>query len=290
MLVSVASVKGSPGVTTFSTALAACWPASRRVVVEADASGGDLVTRFALPTTGVVGLAAEVRAGSADGEAVFRHAHRIGDGVQVVAAPPGAAEAAGALQAMTPGVVRVLRACAADPETAVIVDCGRLDPGMSPVSMVGGADVLLVLAGAQADDLAHLPSRLASLGRGCRQRRLLLVGAGYPTSEVERELGVAVASRIPWDPRAAAALRGLGPPRRRSRLVKAAERVARSLLAAHPEGTSGPREPDPPHAMSLASWSVPQVSWANEARKAVASGNGSGDGPAGSSSAGETTT
>jgi len=290
MLVAVASVKGSPGVTTFAVALAACWPAARRVVVEADAAGGDLAARFGLrPVPGLVSLAAEVRTASRpDGELVWRHAQWIGDGVFVVAAPPGAAEAAGALGAMTPGGLAALQVCAADPETLIVVDCGRLGPDSPTVSATDAADALLVLSGAHADDLAHLPSRLATLGRGCRQRRLLLVGEGYPTAEVERELGIRVAARIPHDVHAAAALRGLGPGRgRRSGLVRAAERCAHSLLTRRPDRAGAASEPASPRPVRRARWRVARVGPVTGSRGAVVVGNGARDGQGGASHAEE---
>ena len=62
-LIAVCSLKGSPGVTTFSVALAARWPVTDRcVLVECDPSGGDMATRFALASSpGLVSLAAATR-------------------------------------------------------------------------------------------------------------------------------------------------------------------------------------------------------------------------------------
>lgn len=263
MLVTVGSVKGSPGVTTFAVALAASWPAARRIVVEADTSGGDLAARFGLhPSPGLVSLAAEVRTVSRpDGDVVWRHAHPIGDGLFVVAAPPGAAEATGALSAMLPAGLVALRAAAADPECLVVVDCGRLDPGTVGAPLADGTDALLVLTGSRADDLAHLPSRLRNLGRGARQRRLLLVGDGYPRAEVERELGAPIAGRIPHDARGAAALRGLGPGRRRSQLAQAATRCALSLITHAPVGLGSHRD-ESPRTVPAEQWKPPAaVAW-----------------------------
>ena len=48
-LIALASVKGSPGVTTTCLALAAAWPARRRLVIEADPAGGDLGPWLGLP-------------------------------------------------------------------------------------------------------------------------------------------------------------------------------------------------------------------------------------------------
>lgn len=286
MLVVTASVKGSPGVTTFSVALAASWPAARRVVVEVDGSGGDLAARFGLRSSpGLVSLAAEVRSVSRpDGEAVWRHAHSIGDGLFVVPAPPAAAEATGALAAMEPtSGIAVLRRAAADPEVLVVLDCGRLDPGSPAAWLAEAPDALVLLAGARADDLAHLPLRLRTLGRGCRQRRLMLVGDGYPTAEVERELGARIAGRIPHDRRAAAALRGLGGARRgRSPLARAAARCAHGLITAHvrtapsaPANTLAPTLAAEAGPQPVAGWRPAAVSWpVTREPAAVPSANG----------------
>lgn len=286
MLVVTASVKGSPGVTTFSVALAASWPAARRVVVEVDGSGGDLAARFGLrPSPGLVSLAAEVRSVSRpDGEAVWRHAHSIGNGLFVVPAPPAAPEATGALAAMTPSSgLAVLRRAAADPEVLVVLDCGRLDPGSPAAWLAEAPDALVVLAGARADDLSHLPSRLRTLGRGCRQRRLMLVGDGYPTAEVERELGARIAGRVPHDRRAAAALRGLGGAGRgRSPLARAAARCAHGLITAHvrtassaPANTLASTLAAEAGPQPVAGWRPAAVSWpVTREPAAVPSANG----------------
>src|SRR6266702_8439110 len=112
MLVAVASLKGSPGVTTFALALAARWPTgpgdggssagARCVVVEADPSGGDIATRFDLAgSPGLVSLAAAARRGDDPG-LVWRHAQALPGGLPVVAAPPGADQARAALAALAP--------------------------------------------------------------------------------------------------------------------------------------------------------------------------------------------
>src|ERR1700716_3587109 len=94
MLVAVVSVKGSPGVTTFSVALAARWPApARTLLVEADPSGGDVGVRFSLASTpGLVSLAAAARR-SDDPAVVWQHTQALPGGLPVAAAPPEAVRA-----------------------------------------------------------------------------------------------------------------------------------------------------------------------------------------------------
>ena len=48
-LIALASVKGSPGVTTTCLVLAAAWPGQRRLIIEADPAGGDLGPWLGLP-------------------------------------------------------------------------------------------------------------------------------------------------------------------------------------------------------------------------------------------------
>lgn len=212
MLVSVLSVKGSPGVTTLAVALAARWPApARALVVEADPSGGDLALRFSLPSTpGLVSLAAAARR-AGDADLVWRHSRGLPGGLLVIAAPPDADQARAALSALAPdpaGGVGVLRTAADQPGTAVVVDCGRVDPGSPALSIVRCSDVVVLLSRARADDLAHLPRRLPTIGSWSPNPVLLLVGEGYSTAEVARELGVPPLGRVPHDPDGAAVLCG----------------------------------------------------------------------------------
>lgn len=242
MLVAVLSVKGSPGVTTFCVALAARWPAPhRRVLVEADPSGGDLATRFSLESTpGLLSLAAAARR-SVNPALVWQHAQALPGGLSVITAPPDADRARNALSALTrdpAAEAGIVRAAANVPDTVLIVDCGRIDTGSPTLSIVRAADAMVLLTGAHADDLAHLPRRLPAIGRWSPHPVLLLVGDGYSPAEVARELGVVPLGRVPDDPRGAAVLCGRphslrwgrdGPAR--SPLGQLAHKVARALLA-----------------------------------------------------------
>jgi hypothetical protein len=236
------SVKGPPGVTTFSVALAARWPAPYRpVLVEADPSGGDLATRFSLDSTpGLLSLAAAARR-NADPAMVWQHAQGLPGGLPVVAAPPDADRARNALSALPPDPVAgagILRVAADLPDTVLIVDCGRMDSGSAALPIVRAADAMVLLTGAHADDLAHLPRRLPAIGRWSQHPALLLVGEGYSPAEVARELGVPPLGRVPDDPRGAAVLCGRpsvlrwgrgGPAH--SPLGQLAHKVAKVLVA-----------------------------------------------------------
>jgi hypothetical protein len=241
MLVAVVSVKGSPGVTTFSVALAARWPAPMRtLLVEADPSGGDLGIRFSLQSApGMVSLAAAARR-SEDPMLCWQHAQALPGGLPVVTAPPDADRARAALSALAdPSTgATVLRSAGTAPDTVVIVDCGRVDAASAAMPIVRAADAMVLLTRAHAEDLAHLARRLPVLGRWNTRPAMLLVGEGYSPAEVARELGVHPWGRVPDDPRGAAVLCGRAPVLRwgrsgpsRSALGQFAHKVAKVILA-----------------------------------------------------------
>ncbi|UQS26050.1 hypothetical protein L1857_26175 [Amycolatopsis thermalba] len=240
MLVALMSLKGSPGVTTTAVALAAQWPDTtpqRRLVAEVDPSGGDLAMRFGLPPTpGLVSLAAAARRRRALG-LVWEHTQALPGGARVLLAPPGAAHARAALTtlATAPGEP-LIEATAREPGVVVLADCGRLDPGSPAEALARRADALVLLTGTHADALAHAAARLSELAHWTARPGLLLTGHGYPTSDVERELGVPAIGRIPHDPAAAAALAGHQPSARRrgGGLARAAAALARTLTTPPP--------------------------------------------------------
>ncbi|WP_053170650.1 hypothetical protein [Streptomyces sp. SBT349] len=249
--VALCSLKGSPGVTTTSLALATGWPAeSQPVVVEADPAGGDLVARYRLELTpGLVTLAAAGRRAGEDAGLIWQHTQRLPGGLPVVAGPPGARQAHAALDELTSGPSGpVLHRASSRPGVVVIVDCGRLAPGSPALEVIRTADVMLLVAGAGDDSLAHLAVTVAVAATWSRRPRLVLVGDGHPTDEIVRALGLAalgvpLAARIPHDPDGARAFAGRPAPRSRparSALGQAAAelavRTARDVLTAPPPG------------------------------------------------------
>jgi hypothetical protein len=238
MLVAVCSLKGSPGVTTFCVALLAHWPAQARcLLLECDPSGGDLATRFSLASSpGLVSLAAAARRGS-EPNMFWQHTQELPGGLSVVAAPPGADHALAALAALAPNIsasVSVLRMAAGATDMTVIADCGRIDPTSTALPIVHSADAMVLLTRAHADDLAHVATRLTAISRWSPRPALLLVGDGYSTAEVSRELDVPIFARVPEDGPGAAVLRGHRRSQgrlSRSPLGRAASNVARTLLA-----------------------------------------------------------
>ncbi|TKG60927.1 carbon monoxide dehydrogenase maturation protein [Prauserella endophytica] len=238
MLIALCSVKGSPGVTTLAVALAVKWPqteSTRRLVAEVDPSGGDLAMRFGLPASpGLVSLAAAARR-TRDPAVAWEHTQTLPSGASVLVAPPGGAHARAALSTLaTAPDGPLLPAVAQEPGVVVLADCGRVDPGSPAEAIARRADALVLVTGTQGDDLAHTAVRLGELARWTPRPGLLLAGDGYPTADVERELGIPAIGRIPHDPAAAATLTGHRPPPARRRrtgggLAHHAATLARTL-------------------------------------------------------------
>jgi hypothetical protein len=209
VLVALCSFKGSPGVTTSALAMAACSPTrAQPIVVECDPAGGDIFARFRLEAVpGLVSLAAAARR-SVEPGVLVQHTQRLPGGLPVVIGPPGAEQARAALGEITQGQTAVLRAAADQDTMVVIADCGRVDPDSPALPIVRAADALVLLVHARDDELAHVATRLDTAARWTRKPCLVLVGDGYPTSEVARVLGISIMGRIPHDPKGAAILSG----------------------------------------------------------------------------------
>jgi hypothetical protein len=242
-LIALASVKASPGVTTTALALAALWPAPRRLVIEADPSGGDLGAWLGLaPAPGLATLAAAIRHDASPG-AAWRHAQAAGGGgVSTVVAPAGAEQAAACLATLAAPRTGTAWLDPGDQEqeAVVIADCGRLDPRSPAFAVAARAALTLLLVRPRVSELAHLAERLPGLLRAGLRPALLLAPAGeggigeacYPPGEIAATLGVPVEGSLPADPRTLASLiRGRGElaPSRRLPLAQAVSGLAAAL-------------------------------------------------------------
>ncbi|GAB1644370.1 hypothetical protein [Krasilnikovia sp. MM14-A1259] len=228
-LIAVAYVKGRPGATTTALGLAALAPAhARPVVVEADPSGGDLIRRLGLAATpSVVDLAAAARGTTPAEDALAAGTQEavIGQvGVPVVVAPAGGAQTRAAL----PELTGAGRAVLTTRERLLVADCGRLAPGPAAWPLLRLADVVLVMARARTDDLAHLREALADLVDVGAGRLVVLLAAGglYPAAEVADVLTRHVVKELARDPNAIDVLGPLPTDR------KAAAVLGGDLLAA----------------------------------------------------------
>ncbi len=228
------SAKGSPGVTTFSTVLAAVWP-TPALLAECDASGGDLAYRLnaagGAPLSlrrGLLSLAAaEVHAPLE----LTEHIQQIDGGLDVLVGVAGHPQA----RAIGDRWEHVAEALAASP-VDVIADCGQLDPDSPALRVVGRADFPVVVVRAEPDSIAHARSIVEWLPLS-RPIAAVVVTAditGRAVREVRQALDgsttVDVLGTVALDERAAAGLRGAwGRKLDRTRLVASVRDVAAVL-------------------------------------------------------------
>jgi hypothetical protein len=117
-------------------------------------------------------------------------------------------------------------------DTEVLVDCGRLDDTSAAFGVFEGADRWVLVSRGRLADLQALSSWLDAhpVGPGTG---LVVVGDGpYPDAEIAEALGLAVLSRLPWDPGTPDALVACSASDRRLRmapLVRAARTLAECL-------------------------------------------------------------
>ena len=265
MLVALASVKGIPGVTTTGLALAAAWPAARRLLIEADPAGGDLATRLNLPPApGLMGLAAAARHDIGP-DAVWRHAHHLGGGMHVLTAPArGQASACLAALAATP----VLARFADGREPVVIADCGRLDPGTPALLLARHAQLTVLLARPHLGDLAHLAQRIPGLAASGLELAVLLAAAraaavgGHLSGSGSRcHARYPGLGQLPADEHGVALLNRSRPGCRVAggSLLRTARGLAGTLAARPPRGLGTAQETAPAIGV-LDAWEVAEVS------------------------------
>ena len=206
-VVALASVKGSPGVTTAALAMAARWPAGRRVLlVEADPFGGDLAPRYGATVTG--GLASLFVAARRElaPAAVWDHVHELPGGLAVLFGLAGVRQAA-ANENVWPAIATAMSGLDAD----VVVDAGRLLPQFAGGvgAILAEADALVVLCATTLEAIVHLQNALPAIAAERRGRRLLVVPTGtfgYSADDIASTLEVVVGPTMPDDRGAAAAL------------------------------------------------------------------------------------
>lgn len=239
MIVAVCSLSGAPGVTSLATALAACWPSTPLtvpVLVEADASGGDMAawhgidpeqeaglmslaaasrTPVSVPASAEVWAQAGVEDAASASAPLLRHAVELSGGLRVVAAPADPLEAGRAVDmlARNPAVLGSGR--------ATVADVGRAVPGSAGAALLRHVDVVVVLT--DPGDVGHAARLrmcapvLASLREeGVRVGLALGGSCPYSDQEVSQVASaLPVWARIPHDPVGAALVRGeYRPPAR----------------------------------------------------------------------------
>lgn len=223
-LLTVASLRGAPGVTTTALLLAGTF--TDAVVVEADLDGGVLAVRYSLGRE--PGLTTFAASGGDAGSSWRTHAQDAG-GIPVLVGPD--APSAAASLWTTAGERITDQLIAAD--GVAVIDAGRLR-ALTPV--VARSDVLAVLVSPVAEQLVALTHRLATLQQSIRGAvGVVLAGNGpYGAADLESSLDIPVLGDLPDDRNTAEALRvGTGPRARpaRSRLARAVTELGAQMSA-----------------------------------------------------------
>jgi Flp pilus assembly CpaE family ATPase len=251
MLIALASLKSSPGVTTSALALAGFWPGARQTcLVEADPAGGDVRSWYQIPgEPGLAGLATEARHRDDPG-LLAAHAAELPGGLRVVTAPEGPDQARAAVELLARDGAGLLRALAAA-HTVTLVDLGRLGAASPSADLLPHADVLLLLARPSLAEITRLASRIETIKAQARQDAqvgLLLRGRGYPPAEIETALRTPVLATLPRDESCAAVLSGRAAAARRGLAYTALARAARALGKALDQPTDPAADPIASHA------------------------------------------
>jgi hypothetical protein len=178
MIITISSVGGSPGVTSWSVLLAAAWPSdygAERVVVEADLDGAVMGARFGIgvdPGTPML-VSATRRAGERSID--LREIGRLVDPLAWLIPGPESAEASRQLWA-SPGVSASVADVAATDDRIWFFDVGRAGPSGSHAAIFEKAAMSLVLCRAEHDSLVQIPARLATMKKANCATGVLVVG------------------------------------------------------------------------------------------------------------------
>ena len=176
MIVSLCSVRGSPGVTSWALLLAAAWPAEHkveRVVLEADCDGGVLGARYGFGVDpGVVSLIATLRRGNSHAVDVSDHGRRVNDGVWVIPGPETGERAARVWN----GSAATVAAAVASDDRAWFIDAGRVAAASPIVPLLDLSTVAVLLTRSATEDLVQVPARVEFLRQHAQSVGVLVVG------------------------------------------------------------------------------------------------------------------
>ena len=264
MLVSVSSVKGAPGVSSWSLLLAAAWPHNAdRVLVEADGSGGIVAARYDFPMApGVTDLVSQVRRGSFDSAFAMDSVGRLlrpqtpeEEQLWVVPAPIASHESVAAWANLAKPAATAM----ARDRRLWVADCGRVWSGSPVEVLITSADRNVIISDDAVPSLVVLQSRVQSI-----QGKVAVIVVGSP-KHTEAELQHFTGADMVWQvPRFNGLAERAGDAisnskrARRSKAWQAALRIAHDLaedaamdgrIAAPPVAPS-PHEPPQPQQVA----------------------------------------
>jgi MinD-like ATPase involved in chromosome partitioning or flagellar assembly len=225
----LASVKGSPGVTTTACLLGSTWPDPERIVVaECDPSGGDLSARFALSARqGWSSLAASIRRGAAG--SLGEHLQTLPGGLRVLI---GSRDTSADCARLSRHFLDRERQFTDGPWD-ILADAGRIIRGDgTQACLFGVADRVIVVLRTDAGAVMHVKSWTDSLPSDLRGRVGLVTvgGKGYPRHEIEAFTSQSVIGHLPDDREVARA--ASGEPAAHRRLHRSPLTIAAVKLAA----------------------------------------------------------
>lgn len=263
-VIAVTAAKSSPGVSTVAELVAQLGaPGGRRLLVDADPSGGEWLLRAGVAhEPGLASLAVASRRGLAPGE-VAEHVQRLGDGLGVIVAPAAARQATSALDLVGESLVDHLHADGVD----AVADCGMLSAASPALPVVRAADLVVLVSRSTASGLVHLAPWVEQLSGEGLSLAVVLVQHGhkarretaYSEADVAESLGVEVLGSMADDPGAASRL--FAEPGRLARLADS--RLVRSMrpvaAAAHARAAAAGNRSERGSAPPVAAASAPAL-------------------------------
>ena len=184
MIITLGSIRGAPGVTSWAVLLAAAWPPTNdveRVVLEADPAGGVLGARYEIGVEpGLPQFLAGLRRSENPTPDIDRCARLVSDGVWIIPAPETGERTRAVLGAVTDDTARQL----ATDQRIWFVDAGRLDDTNPSLTLANQASLGVLVVGARTEDLVQVPTCVERLRKRC-ERTGLIVSGRTPFSESE---------------------------------------------------------------------------------------------------------
>lgn len=224
------SSKGSPGVTTAATALAAAATTiGTGLVVELDPSGGSIVmlARGAV-RSGLVEAAGQLRR-EPSRAAVVENTATVPPGVPTLVAPTSATHAAAVIGSLGGRWMGALNDCAG----SVLVDAGRWDTGQATGQRVVGSDLVVLVCRPTLESVESARHMVDNLREAARQKVAVLVVGGRPyrPEDIAAHLQVPLVGSIAWDLRGVSTLwaKGVSKMWLRTRLARSAVRCLHGL-------------------------------------------------------------
>src|SRR6056297_3328083 len=165
MIITVSSVGGSPGVTSWAVLLAAAWPpesAVERIVVEADLDGAVMGARFGIGVEpGASTLVSATRRITERSIDLTEFGRRVDPRVWLIPGPESA-EASRRLWG-SPGVSDSVAEAAARDDRTWLFDVGRGSPNGLHAPLYERAEMSLLLCRSEHESLVQVPPRITGM-------------------------------------------------------------------------------------------------------------------------------